>query len=123
METVILATTKPLANALLDVSESQLENCEYLAASSTLWRAGAAALEAVAEARGWELNPHKNWNDVERMLEPEIDNKILTKGMSSISLMRQNSLDDYRLSESWLKDCTEDNRSMVEAIEAVTYRD
>lgn len=49
------------------------------------------------------------------MLKHEIDNKILTKGMSSI--------DDYRLSESWLKDCAEDIRSMVEAIEAVTYRD
>ena len=120
---MLLTATNTLAGALLDVSESQLENCEYLAASSTLWRAGAAALEAVAEARGWELNPHKNYHDVERMLEPEIGNNVLTKGMSSISLMRQNSLDDYRLSESWLKDCAEDIRSMVEAIEAVTYRD
>ena len=120
---MLLTATNTLANALLDVSESQLEYCEYLAASSTLWRAGATAIGAVAEARGWELDPHKNYHDVERMLKHEIDDKILTKGMSSISLMRQNSIDDYRLSESWPKDCAEDIRSMVEAIEAVTYRD
>ena len=121
--TLVLTTTNTLANALLDVSESQLDNREYLAASSTLWRAGVAALEAVADARGWEVDPHRSCYDVEEKLKHEIDSDILVRGMGSISTTRQNSLDDYRLDESWLRGCAEDIRAMVEAIEAVTYID
>lgn len=120
---MVLSKTNTLANALLDVSESQLDNSEYLAASSTLWRAGVAALEAVADVRGWELDPHRGYYDVEEKLKHEIDNDILIRGMGSISTTRQNSLDDYRLDESWLRGCAENIRAMVEAIEAVTYID
>lgn len=113
-----LTATKSFAHELLEVAESELDAGELITASGTLWRAAAEALESVARARGWDIEPSRRYYDVYTQLRTEVDMDTLIRGISAASLMRQNQMYDYQLHRDWIALSASDIRSLIDALQA-----
>ena len=112
-------STETPADRLYTTAMTQVENGELRKASGTLWDASAAAFTALAKRRGWSISKHKQYEDVYQKVKPEIPGNALFDGMGSARLMERNWVEDYDLSESWLRSSAEQIRGMIDALQSV----
>ena len=115
----ISTTTVTPADQLYESAVKQIEHGELRAASGTLWDATAAAFTALAERRGWPVSRHMRYDDVYSRVKPEITGAALFDGFGAAVLMERNWVEDYDLSESWVLDCAEQIREMIDALQSV----
>ena len=115
-----LATT-PVTSAdrLYDSAMRQLEAGELRDASGTFWDAAAAAFEAVAQRRGWEISKHMVYNDVCQKVRPELPGDALYRGMNSARVLERNWVENYHLSEFWVRHSAALIRDMIDALQSV----
>ena len=112
-------STETPADRLYATAMTQVENGELRKASGTLWDASAAAFTALAKRRGWSISKHKQYEDVYQKVKPEIPGNALFDGMGSARLMERNWVEDYDLSESWVRSSAEQIRGMIDALQSV----
>ena len=112
-------TTVTSADRLYTTAMTQVEQGELRKASGTLWDASAAAFTALAQRRGWAISKHKQYEDVYQQIKPEFRSKVLYHGMGSARLMERNWVEDYDLSESWVRSSAEQIRGMIDALQSV----
>ena len=115
-----LATTPvTLADRLYDSAMKQLEAGELLHASGTFWDASAAAFEALAKRRGWAISKHMMYEDVCRKVDPELPGDTLLHGMNSARVLERNWVENYHLSELWVRLSASRIRDMIDALQSV----
>ena len=88
-------------------------------ASRTFWEAAVAALEALAKRRGWAISKHMMYRDVYRKVRPELPGDALFHGMNSARMLERNWVENYDLSESWVRLSAEQVRDMIDALQSV----
>ena len=119
MEMVLATTTVTPADRLFDSAMAQIERGELRAASGTLWDATAAAFTALAKRRGWAVSKHMQYEDVYRNIKPEVPGDALFDGMASARLLERNWVEDYDLSETWVRSSAGRVRVMIDALQSV----
>ena len=112
-------STETSADRLYTTAMTQVENGELRKASRTLWDASAAAFTALAKRRGWAVSKHMQYEDVYRNIKPEVPGDVLFHGMNSARMMERNWVEDYDLSESWVRNSAGRVRSMIDALQSV----
>ena len=115
----LATTTETAADRLYDSAMRQVEAGALRDASSTLWDAVVAAFEALAKRRGWAISKHMMYQDVCRKVRPELPGDVLFLGMDSARLLERNWVENYDLSESWVRHCAEQVRDMIDALQSV----
>ena len=119
MHMTIAATPVTPADQLHESAMMQIERGELRQASGTLWDATAAAFTALAERRGWAISKHRRYEDVYSKIKPELPGDRLFRGFNSAVLMERNWVEDYDLSESWVRNSAGRVRSMIDALQSV----
>ena len=112
-------STETSADRLYATAMTQVEQGELRKASGLLWDASAAAFTALAERRGWAISKHMHYDDVYRNIRSELPGDVLFHGMNSARLMERNWVEDYDLSESWVRNSAGRVRSMIDALQSV----
>ena len=97
----------------------QVEAGELRDASGTFWDAAVAAFEALAKRRGWAISKHMMYEDVYDKVRPELPGDTLFRGMDSARMLERNWVENYYLSESWVRFCAEQVRDMIDALQSV----
>lgn len=113
------AKTLTLADRLYATAVSQVEKGELREASGTFWDASAAAFTALAERRGWAVSKHMQYEDVYRNIKPEVPGDALFDGMASARLLERNWVEDYDLSETWVRSSAGRVRVMIDSLQSV----
>ena len=107
------------ADELFDSAMAQIEQGELRVASGMLWDATAAAFTALAKRRGWTISKHRRYEDVYSKIKPELPGDRLFRGFNSAVIMERNWVEDYDLSESWVRNSAGRVRSMIDALQSV----
>ena len=115
----LATTTVTSADRLYDFAMKQLEAGELRDASGTFWDAAVAAFEALAQRRGWAISKHMMYDDVYRKVSPELPGDALFRGMDSARLLERNWVENYDLSESWVRHCAGQIRDMIDALQSI----
>ena len=115
----LATTTVTAADRLYDSAMRQVEAGELRDASGTLWDASASAFEALAKRRGWAISKHRQYDDVYDSVRPELPGDALFHGMASACLLERNWVENYDLSESWVRHCAGQVRDMIDALQSV----
>ena len=115
----LATTTETSADRLFDSAMRQLEAGELRDASGTFWDAAAAAFEALAKRRGWAISKHMVYNDVYQKVRPELPGDALYYGMSSARVLERNWVENYHLSELWVRLSATRIRDMIDALQSV----
>ena len=119
IDMTLATTTVTPADRLYATAMTQVENGELRKASGLLWDASVAAFTALAKRRGWAVSKHMQYEDVYRNIKPEVPGDVLFHGMNSARLMERNWVEDYDLSESWVRNSAGRVRSMIDALQSV----
>ena len=98
---------------------TQVEAGELRDASGTFWDAAVAAFEALAKRRGWAISKHMMYQDVCRKVMPELPGDALFLGMAGARVLERNWVENYYLSESWVRHCARQVRDMIDALQSV----
>ena len=115
-----LATTiETSADRLYESAVAQVEAGELRVASGAFWDAAVAAFKALAQRRGWAISKHMMYEDVYRKVSPELPGDALFRGMDSARLLERNWVENYDLSESWVRHCAGQVREMIDALQSV----
>ena len=112
-------STETPADRLDATAMTQVEKGELRKASGLFWDASAAAFTALAERRGWAVSKHMQYEDVYRNIKPEVPGDALFDGMASARLLERNWVEDYDLSETWVRNSAGRVRSMIDALQSV----
>ena len=115
----LATTTETSADRLYDSAMRQVEAGELRVASGTFWDASVAAFEALAQRRGWEISKHMVYNDVCQKVRPELPGDALFYGMAGARVLERNWVENYDLSESWVRHCAGQVRDMIDALQSV----
>ena len=119
IDMTLATTTVTPADRLFDSAMAQIERGELRQASGTLWDATAAAFTALAERRGWAISKHRRYEDLYSKIKPELPGDRLFRGFNSAVIMERNWVEDYDLSESWVRNSAGRVRSMIDALQSV----
>ncbi len=115
----LATTTVTSADRLYESAMRQVEAGELRDASGTFWDAVAAAFEALAKRRGWAISKHMMYEDVCRKVSPELPGDLLLHGMNSARVLERNWVENYDLSESWVRLSAARVRDMIDALQSV----
>ena len=115
----LATTTVTSADRLYDSAMRQVEAGDLRHASGTFWDAVVAAFEALAKRRGWAISKHMMYEDVCRKVGPELPGDTLLHGMNSARVLERNWVENYDLSESWVRLSAERVRDMIDALQSV----
>ena len=115
----LATTTVTSADRLYNSAMRQVEAGELRDASGTFWDAAAAAFEALAKRRGWAISKHMMYEDVCRKVDPELPGDTLLHGMNSARVLERNWVENYHLSELWVRLSASRIRDMIDALQSV----
>ena len=115
----LATTTATSADRLYESAVRQVEAGELRDASGTFWDAAVSAFEALAKRRGWSISKHMMYEDVYDKVRPELPGDALFRGMDSARMLERNWVENYDLSESWVRFCAEQVRDMIDALQSV----
>ncbi len=115
----LATTTVTAADRLYESAMRQVEAGALRDASGTFWDAVAAAFEALAKRRGWAISKHMMYQDVCRKVRTELPGDTLLYGMDSARMLERNWVENYDLSESWVRLSASRVRDMIDALQSV----